>query len=184
MRIFSLNNCELLWSLFFLLLFLSKKKTKNQLQNEQSTRSIAAHTSVKTYCGVQRLAWKWKWQWREHECERELKHKPCYPQRQTHMHMHTSASPFVFVYNACLSVCVRVWEESTQNVRQCAYVCFGLSAAVAAAAIAVFPALCSCTLSKCALPLSLYLSQVFGSCQYGKSTLFSVTRVLTVGDLI
>lgn len=170
-----------MWSLFFfLLLFLSKKKTKNQLQNEQSTRSIAAHTSVKTYCGVQRLAWKWKWQWREHECERERKHKPCYPQRQTHMHMHTSASPYVFVYEACLSVCVRVCvcvcERRAHKMWDSAHTSASVYQPQLLLLLLLFFLLCVRVLSQNALSLSLYLSQVFGSCQYGKSTQFSVTR--------
>lgn len=125
MRIFCLNNCELLWSLFSLLF--SKKKTKNQLQNEQSTRSIAAHTSVKTYCGVQRLAWKWKWQWREHECER--KHKPCYPQRHTHAQAQARACSYTSPDYQYVWVCERrahkVWDSAHTF-----------------AAAAVFPALC------------------------------------------
>lgn len=147
------------WSLDSLL-FVEKKNKKSIAKRAEHTRNIAAHTSVKTYCGVQRLAWKWNWQWRGRGGKRNA-NTTHHTTLLAHTHTHAFTTPGSLSVCECVRVCV--------CVRQCAYVCC-----------------CSCCCFSCcgALEmLSLFtssLSQVFSApvCVEENRLCFSV------GDLI
>lgn len=97
------------WSLDSLF-FVEKKNKKSIAKRAEHTRIIAAHTSVKRYCGVQRLAWKWKWQWRGRGGKRNA--------NTTH---HATLSAHTHACRIQLPVSLFVWV--CVCVRQCAYVC-------------------------------------------------------------
>lgn len=142
------------WSLDSLL-FVEKKNKKSIAKRAEHTRNIAAHTSVKTYCGVQRLAWKWNWQWRGRGGKRNANtthHTTLLAHTHTHMYVRIQRLALFLHVSVCVYVCVR----------QCAYVCC-----------------CSCCCFSCCGALkmrSLFtssLSGILGSCLCGgKSTLF------------
>lgn len=99
------------WSLDSLL-FVEKKNKKSIAKRAEHTRNIAAHTSVKTYCGVQRLAWKWNWQWRGRGGKRNANtthHTTLLAHTHTHMHVRLQRlALFLYVVCACMCVCETV----------------------------------------------------------------------------
>lgn len=133
------------WSLDSLL-FVEKKNKKSIAKRAEHTRNIAAHTSVKTYCGVQRLAWKWNWQWRGRGGKRNA-NTTHHTTLLAHTHTHACAftTPVSLSVCECVRVCVCVWDSAHT---------------FAAVLVAVFPAVALSKCSRSLPPLSLRYSRL------------------------